>query len=297
MSQLITQDSRVGVGLRSEHYKAVLTEASDIDFVEVHSENFFAQGGVIADYLERLKDVVPISLHGTAMGLGSADGIGNQYLSNLGRLVRHVNPTLVSDHACFCWGESGGRVLHAGDLLPLQFNQTQLSVIANNVNRVQDTLGRQILVENIVSYVSGNQDFIDENVFLFELTQRTGCGLLIDLNNVLVNALNMGSNDALATAKNWLLKIPANVVGEIHLAGFTPAAPDQLIVDDHSQPVSDMCWELYRYAIELFGPKPTLIEWDNALPEWSVLLEEASKAKTILTNSTPRLLSANESRR
>ena len=274
----------VGVGLRSEHYQDVLEEASGIDFVEVHSENFFAEGGVTSRYLSQLQQTIPISLHGTAMGLGSGAGIDSGYLARLQRLTQQIEPLLVSDHACFCWTGEGNQVMHAGDLLPLKFDEAHLDVIANNVDRVQNQLGRQILVENIVSYVPNNKDFIDENEFLVELTKRTGAGLLLDLNNLIVNAINFDTRHPLDIAKNWLAKIPADVVGEIHLAGFSSVQGDALVVDDHSQPVSDMCWQLYRVVMSQMGPKPTLIEWDNDLTSWAVLKSEADKARAIMAS-------------
>lgn len=274
----------VGVGLRSAHYRDALVEASSLDFLEVHTENFFAKGGVVPSYLSEVSARYPMSFHGTALGLGSASGISASYLDRMEQLVKSRKPLLVSDHACFCWGAVNGEPTHAGDLLPVPMTKHSLTTMARNVDEVQNRIGRQILVENIVSYVSPKEDFLKENQFLLELTELTACGVLIDLNNLLVNAMNYDAKDPLGEAKRWLLSIPSRVVGEIHLAGFAPQPNNQLIVDDHSRPVSAMCWELYDFAIALFGPVPTLIEWDNDLPSWQTLVNEAYKARAVMDN-------------
>ena len=272
---------KVGVGLRHAHFRDALSMPASIDFVEVHAENFFADGGVLHQLLQDISDVYPVSLHATAMGLGSAAGIPDFYIRQMRSLNFLINPFLISDHACFAWGMVGDKAIHAGDLLPIPHNRESLNVMEGNVDRVQQMLGRQILVENISAYIQMPGSTLPESEFLVSLCERTGCGLLIDLNNILVNERNAGNKDAVCAAKDWLNNFPGDVVGEFHLAGNSIATTNELVVDDHSQPVADDCWELYEFALKRFGPVPTLIEWDNQLPDWVQLIEQADKAKGI----------------
>lgn len=276
----------VGVGLRHPHFREALEGASSIDFVEVHAENFFAQGGLSQSVLAEVNEAYPISLHSTSMGLGSARGVNAGYLAKLAALVERINPMLVSDHACYAWSLLGEYQVHAGDLLPLEFSQRSLNVLVENVDRVQQQLGRQILVENLSAYVDLGESDMRETAFLSALVERSQCGLLVDLNNLLVNANNFGRSNPLELAKQWLDEIPVSAVGEFHLAGYTPVAPDELVIDDHSQAVSSPCWTLYRYALSRFGSVTTLIEWDNALPDWQTLLAEAEKARAIINEES-----------
>ena len=272
---------KVGVGLRHAHFRDALSMPVSIDFVEVHAENFFADGGVLHQLLKDISDVYPVSLHATAMGLGSAAGIPEFYIRQMQSLNFLINPFLISDHACFAWGKIGDKVIHAGDLLPIPYNRESLNVMEGNVDRVQQMLGRQILVENISAYIQMSGSTFPESEFLVSLCERTGCGLLVDLNNILVNERNAGNNDVVCAAKDWLNNLPKGVVGEFHLAGNSISTTNDLVVDDHSQPVSDECWELYEFALKRFGPVPTLIEWDNQLPDWPQLIDQAGKAKNI----------------
>lgn len=279
------QDTMVGVGLRHPHYQAALLGSSAIDFVEIHAENFFAEGGILPELLADIARLYPVSLHSTSMGLGSAVGINRDYLLRLKRLSRQINPILISDHACFSWSHFKGKAVHAGDLLPLEFTYESLKTMAENVDQVQQLLGRKILVENLSAYIEFSYSHMSEVEFLGELVELTGCGLLVDLNNLLVNAYNF-SNDrqqtALQTAQQWVKHIPLNAIGEIHLAGYTPATEGNLIIDDHSQPVSEECWALYRSTLQLTGPVTTLIEWDNELPTWQTLVAQAEQARSFL---------------
>ncbi|BCD96483.1 DUF692 domain-containing protein [Marinagarivorans cellulosilyticus] len=272
----------VGVGLRHPHFSdalnGVAADAGQLDFIEIHTENFFAQGGPLIPLIDELAAKYAISLHGTSLGLGSACGIPKAYLSALASLNDRVRPIMLSDHASFSWGEIERQSVHAGDLLPLEFGPEGLEVIANNVDEVQQHLGRQLLVENISRYLPLVNAQMSEQEFLSILVDKTQCGLLIDLNNVLINAHNFEEGNALSNAQSWLEKIPKQAVKELHLAGYTPAQKEYFIVDDHSRAISDECWQLFDYALERFGAVPTLIEWDNDLPEWQVLLAEAKKA-------------------
>jgi len=271
----------IGVGLRHQHFSDALTTPSTIDFVEVHSENFFAQGGATQSVLAQASEKHAISLHSTAMGLGSAQGVPRHYLQKLKGLASICNPILMSDHACFSWSQLNGQQVHAGDLLPLAYSEGTLKVLAHNIDRVQQSLGRSLLVENLSAYIQYSHNFMPETEFLVRLAELTGCKLLVDLNNIIVTANNINSAQPLDYAQQWLADIPTTLVGEIHLAGFTKVNEGELIIDDHSQAVSCQGWRLYRKALERFGKVPTLVEWDNNLPSWQTLVAEAGKARSI----------------
>jgi len=279
----------IGVGLRHPHYADVLAPSLDlethdsikVDFVEVHSENFFAQGGASRALIQEVAEKYPVSLHSTALGLGSKASIAGGYLESLNELAQVVNPFLMSDHAAFSWSELEGKSVHAGDLLPIAFNEKNLKNMANNIDAVQQLTGQRLLIENLSAYIQPKNSTLSETEFLVALTELTQCGLLIDLNNLVVNANNFSDVSASDYAQSWLQKIPKNVVGEIHLAGFTPVTEGELAIDDHSQPISDIGWQLYQFSLQRFGAIPTLIEWDNNLPSWQELLAEAHKARVI----------------
>lgn len=277
----------VGVGLRHPHYHDAIAGSDAVDFLEIHAENFFAEGGMLSLVLEEVSSQYAISLHSTSMGLGSATGVNKAYLQRLANLAMRINPLLISDHASFAWSQYQGKNVHAGDLLPIEFSNIGLHVMASNVDRAQQILGCQILVENLSAYIDLGPGEFRETEFLTELSHRTGCGLLLDLNNLLVNAHNFSDEPALLVCKRWLDQIPPQLVGEIHLAGYTPASDGTLIIDDHSQAVSEECWALYRYAIQRFGPITTLVEWDNDLPQWHELLQQAQFAKQIIAEEFP----------
>jgi len=271
----------IGVGLRHQHFTEALTERANIDFVEVHSENFFADGGASRSVLREAAEKYAISLHSTAMGLGSAQGVPDSYLDQLIRLANDCNPLLMSDHICFTWSELQGKPVHGGDLLPLVYSEQTLTVFAHNLDRIQQRLGRALLVENLSAYIHYPQASMPETEFLVRLCDLTGCTLLLDLNNIIVTANNSNAEQPLHFAEQWLAEIPSNIVDEIHLAGYTAVKSGELVVDDHSQAVSQQCWQLYRAALDKFGNVPTLIEWDNNMPSWQRLLQEADKARKI----------------
>ena len=277
----LKSDLLIGVGLRHQHFTEALTTPSNIDFVEVHSENFFAQGGATQSVLAQASEKYAISLHSTAMGLGSAQGVPSHYLQKLKQLASTCNPILMSDHACFSWSQLNGQQVHAGDLLPLAYSEQTLMVLAHNIDRVQQSLGRSLLVENLSAYIQYSHACMPETEFLVRLAELTGCKLLVDLNNIIVTANNINAVQPLDYAQQWLTEIPTDMVGEIHLAGFTEVKLGELIIDDHSQAVSSQGWQLYRSALERFGKVPTLVEWDNNLPSWQTLIAEADKARII----------------
>lgn len=269
----------MGIGWRQPHYEALLAERPQLGFIEVHSENFFADGGVSLAVLEAGREAYPVSLHGVGLALGSAAGLDSQHLDRLARLVQRVQPDWVSDHACFARVASG---LHAADLLPIAFNDDMLALMVRHLDEVQQRLGRRMLVENISAYVRWAGDTLAEPEFFNELTRRSGCGLLLDVNNLFVNARNDGlaPADAALAAMRWVDAIRADSVGEIHLAGHCER-DDGLVIDDHGSRVRDEVWQVYSHALMRCGPVPTLIEWDTDVPPLDVLLSEADRAKAL----------------
>jgi len=273
------RDACVGIGWRHRHYEELLARRPPLDFVEVHSENFFADGGITLAVLEAGREAYELSLHGVGLALGSAAGLDEQHLERLARLVERAQPRWVSDHACFARTGSG---LHAADLLPIPFTDESLALMAAHVEQVQQRLARPMLVENISAYVGWAGDTLAEPEFFNALTQRTGCGLLLDVNNLFVNARNDGhAPDAAARAAlRWVDAIRPGSVGEIHLAGHCER-DDGLVIDDHGSRVRDEVWQVYEHAVKRFGPTPTLIEWDTDVPELDVLLAEAQRARAL----------------
>ena len=260
-----------GIGLRAPHYQEILATSPRVSFLEVHSENFFGAGGQPLRYLERFRAEYPLSLHGVGLSLGSTDPLDEEHLARLAQLVSRFEPALVSEH--ICWSSIDGR--HANDLLPLPYTRESLAHVVSRVGAVQDRLGRTILVENVSSYLEFADSDIPEWEFVAEVARRAGCGILLDVNNIHVNAVNHGFD-----AHAYLGAIAPGMVGEIHLAGFE-ATPEGLI-DTHGARVSPEVWQLYDAAIARFGLTPTLIEWDTDLPALSVLLGEAGIANLVL---------------
>ncbi|HEV6968579.1 DUF692 domain-containing protein [Roseateles sp.] len=269
----------VGIGWRQPHYEALLERRPDLGFIEVHAENFFADGGATLAVLEAGREAYPVSLHGVGLALGSAAGLDGWHLDRLARLADRVQPDWVSDHASFARVGSG---LHAADLLPIPFDDESLALMVRHVDQVQQRLGRRMLVENISAYVGWSGGTLAEPEFFNELTRRSGCGLLLDVNNVFVNARNAGHApaDAAREAMRWVDAIRPGSVGEIHLAGHGEL-PDGFVIDDHGSRVRDEVWQVYRHALARHGPVPTLIEWDTAVPALDVLLDEAARARAV----------------
>jgi len=276
----VNQGGTVGIGLRHAHYGELLESRPALDFVEVHSENFFAEGGASRAVLADVRAQYPVSLHGVGLSLGAAAGLDAWHLDRLARLVEAIDPVNVSDHASFARAplHDGGPVAHANDLLPIAFTHASLAIMVSNVAEVQDRLRRPLLVENLSAYVSWSDQEMDEPAFFNALTRQTGCGLLLDVNNLVVNALNDGLEPVRA-ACDWIDRLDAASVGEIHLAGYCDLG--DIVIDDHGSRVHASVWEVYRHAVHRFGPVPTLIEWDTDVPALAVLLEEAGKAEHI----------------
>jgi uncharacterized protein (UPF0276 family) len=258
----------IGIGFRQPHYRELLESRPDLDFLEVHSENFFVAGGPARALLERARQLYPVSLHGVGLSLGSADELALDHLAKLKHLVEWVEPALVSEH--LSWGRVDG--VHFNDLLPLPYTREALDVMSARIARVQDELKRQILIENLSAYVQFRASEMSETAFLAELARRTGCGILLDVNNLYVNAVNFGVEPL-----PLLAELPRAAVGEIHLAGHLQT--EDCLIDDHGSRVCAAVWELYREALATLGPLPTLIEWDTDVPALEVLLDEAGLAR------------------
>lgn len=268
----------IGIGWRQPHYGELLERRPALGFLEVHSENFFAEGGAALAVLAQGRAQYDISLHGVGLALGSAAGIDPLHLERLASLVQRVQPRWVSDHACFARAplKPGGATVHANDLLPLAFTEGALQILVDNVQCVQERLRRPLLVENIAAYLGWQDDQLAESEFLNALARRSGCGLLLDLNNLVVNALNAG-RDPVASVCAQIDDIDVAAVQEMHLAGYHEG--EELVIDDHGSRVHAPVWQVYRHALRRFGPLPTLIEWDTELPPLDVLLDEAAQAR------------------
>lgn len=276
-----------GIGLRHPHYARVIEERPTVGFVEVHSENFYADGGAALAVLDAARAHYPVSLHGVGLALGSAVGIDAWHLDRLDRLVQRIDPVRVSDHACFARAPTygAGPVLHASDLLPIAYTEASLTLLSDNVSRVQDRLRRPLLIENLSAYLSFRDRTLTEAEFLSALCRRSGCRLLLDVNNLMVNALNERVPDPLAHGQAFVDMLPRDIVGEIHLAGYCEL-PD-IVIDDHGSAVRPDVWALYEHALQRFGTVPTLIEWDTDVPPLEGLLAEAEQANDRLARLHP----------
>lgn len=267
-----TLPSSAGIGLRAPHYREVLESLPKLGWVEVHNENFFG-GGSPLNTLLKVREHYPVSLHGVGMGLASSTPLDEEHLSALQRLCEAVQPAAVSEH--LCWNSVTGSVIN--DLLPFPYTQEALVHVTRRVEQVQEKLGRQLLVENLSSYLSFTHSEMTEGEFLAELTRRTGCGILFDVENLYVNTRNLGVD-----AKAFIKNIPADAVKEYHLAGYN--IQDGCLVDTHNCAIYPEVWELYEFVLQQIGPRPTLIEWDADIPALPVLMAEAAKAQQRLEN-------------
>ena len=281
-----------GIGLRQPHYAALFETLPPLGFVEVHSENFFADGGAALAVLRQARENYDLSLHGVGLALGSAAGLDDWHLDRLVRLVDRIEPVRVSDHACFARAAplDGAPVVHANDLLPIAFTPAALDIMVGNVQQVQERLRRPMLVENLSAYVTFADQPMTEPAFFAELCRRSGCGMLLDVNNLMVNALNAEAADPLAACCAFIDALPQGIVGEIHLAGYcqTDGEADGIVIDDHGSPVRPAVWSVYEHALRRFRAVPTLVEWDTDLPAFELLLAEAAHATSIATRVAVR---------
>ncbi|MEI6641091.1 MAG: DUF692 domain-containing protein [Novosphingobium sp.] len=258
-----------GLGMRRPHYRSYVDGTAPVDFIEVISENFMIAGGKPLDTLMKARANYPLALHGVSMSIGSADGLRGDYLAELRRLVDMMEPAVVSDHLCWTRIDQ----FNSHDLLSLPYTEEALDAVCRNIDRAQEALGRRMLFENPSSYIAF-PGAMTEWEFLTAMTKRTGCGLLLDVNNIHVSAVNHGF-----AGEDYLAGVPMDAVGQIHLAGHVRG--EHLLIDTHDQPVPDEVWALYRAATELAGPVPTMIERDDNIPELEELCAELDVARVI----------------
>ncbi|MBX3328575.1 MAG: DUF692 domain-containing protein [Nitrospira sp.] len=273
MSQLVATPipARAGIGLRSQHYREVLEEPPPVAWMEAHPENYFGEGGAPPRILERIRSQYPLSFHGVGLSLGATDPIDSTHLRKLKALLNRFQPTFVSEH--LSWSSVDGHFFN--DLLPLPYTEESLNHVCARIDEVQTELQRSMLIENVTRYLTWRDSTIPEGEFMAEVVRRTGCGILLDLNNLYVNAVNFHLDPV-----KFMDAIPPGAVQEIHLAGFDHVG--RWLVDTHGQAVYPEVWSLYEWALHHFGPRPTLIEWDTNLPPLAVLLEQASQANAML---------------
>lgn len=267
--------AQVGIGMRAEHEQATLDTRPDIGWLEVHSENYFGTGGRPATQLLRLREHYPISLHGIGLGLGNTVPLDRPHLQRLKHLIGAIEPSLVSEH--LCWNAHGER--YFSDLLPLPHTREAATHVAARIDAAQQAVGRQILIENVSSYIQFEHADMSEWEFLLEVTRQSGCGILLDVNNVYVNACNHDYD-----AREFLDAVPCDAIGEIHVAGHARRSinAQALLIDTHDRPVCDQVWQLYAQLIARVGAKPTLLERDANLPPLDDLVEEAKIAERLL---------------
>jgi uncharacterized protein (UPF0276 family) len=260
-----------GIGLRSPHLAEIAATRPELGFLEVHAENYMAETAALDRLLELRRDY-PVSLHGVALSLGSAEELDRAHLGRFKALIGRIEPVLVSEH--LAWSAIGGAYLN--DLLPLPYNEESLDIFCSHVEEAQEAIGRRLLIENPSSYLRYRHSCIPEAEFLTEVARRTGCGILCDVNNIYVSARNFGFNPVA-----YLYALPVEATGEIHLAGHHTAEDVDILIDDHGSRVAQPVWELYAAALRRLGPVPTLIEWDTDLPALEMLLDEARHAQEL----------------
>ena len=261
-----------GVGLRTKHFPQLWEGTARVDWFEAISENFMIRGGRPLVALEKAREIAPLVLHRVSLSLDSTDPLNIAYLDDLLTLIRRFEPVWVSDH--LCWGSVGGHYAH--DLLPLPYTEEALVHVAERVQAIQDYLGRQILIENVSSYLTFSHSTLPEWAFLTEIAERADCGILLDVNNIYVSAANHDFE-----AEKYITEVPADRVGQIHLAGHSDMGT--YLFDTHDGPVITPVWDLYRLAVRRCGRVSTLIEWDDKIPEFDILCAEAERARKIET--------------
>lgn len=261
-----------GVGLRTQHFPHVWDGTAQIEWFEAISENFMIRGGRPLAILEKARASAPLVLHGVSLSIGSTDPLNAAYLHNLQQLVDRFEPAWISDH--LCWGSIGGHYAH--DLLPLPYTEEALRCVVERVQAVQDVLGRQILIENVSSYLTFSHSTMSEWEFLAAVAEQADCGILLDVNNIYVSAINHTFDPEV-----YLATLPKDRIGQMHIAGHSNK--ERYLLDTHDGPVIDPVWALYRSAVHRFGRVSTLIEWDDKIPEWDELRAEAERARAHMT--------------
>ncbi|MEM8686823.1 MAG: DUF692 domain-containing protein [Pseudomonadota bacterium] len=269
--------ARAGVGLKASHYEDILQGKPDLGWFEIHAENYMGDGGKPHHTLRQIREHYPLSCHGVGLSIGSAKGLDPDHLDRLKKVVERYEPGLVSEHLAWSTHDTG----FLNDLLPVPYTQETLNRVAEHIDQVQTHLGRQILLENPSTYVAFAESEMSEIAFLEGVVAQSGCGLLLDVNNVFVSATNQGYSP-----EDYLAQFPVAHVGEIHLGGHAPDLDDEdrpLLIDAHDRAVAVQVWQLYDDLIARIGPRPTLVEWDNDVPAWPELFSEAQRAEAILS--------------
>lgn len=275
--------ARAGVGLKAEHYRTIIDTAPDVGFFEVHAENYMGAGGPPHRYLSAVRERYPLSLHGVGLSIGADRPLDLDHIERLRRLRLRYRPGLFSEHLAWSSHDAG----FLNDLLPVPYTLETLRRVVEHIDQIQTTLGCQMLLENPSTYVAFHESTYCETDFIAEVARRTGCALLLDVNNVFVSSTNQ-EWDPLA----YIEAYPLGRVREIHLAGNTRQADEKgrpLLIDTHDRPVEDAVWHLYELVVRLVGPIPTLIEWDSEVPAWSTLAKEAESAEAIMSANQPEL--------
>jgi uncharacterized protein (UPF0276 family) len=265
-----------GLGYKPQHYAEIMQNAGPVSWFEVHAENYMGDGGRPLAQLAALSARFPISVHGVGLSIGGEGPLDREHLARLRTLCDWLNPASFSEH--LAWSSHDSAFLN--DLLPLPYNAASLARVASHINQVQETLGRQMLLENPSSYLAFDTSDMSETDFLRELATQTGCGLLLDVNNVFVSATNLGTSP-----QAYIDDFPLDKVGEIHLGGHDEDEDDAgrpLLIDSHGREIADPVWALLEYTLTRSGPRPLLVEWDNDVPDWPVLATEAARAKAAL---------------
>lgn len=269
--------STVGIGLRARHLAEIARERPAIGFLEIHAENYLASSPALRR-MEQLRPDHELSIHAVGLSLGSAEGLDEDHLARVVALVDRLQPSLVSEH--LSWSVHGGHYFN--DLLPLPYTEEALDIVARNVGRLQDALRRPVSIENPSCYLAFVHSTLSEPEFLGELVRRTGCGLLLDVNNIVVTAHNLRLEP-----RDWLASLPGAAITEYHLAGHAvnDADGETILIDDHGSRVSEGVWQLFEATVESLGARPTLIEWDTDVPPLGVLIDEAARAETVLSRA------------
>lgn len=265
-----------GVGYKPQHFSAIMENAGCVEWLEIHAENYMGQGGRPQAQLRHMAERFPISVHGVGLSIGSEGPLDSEHLGRLKQLIDWLNPASFSEH--LAWSTHDAHFLN--DLLPLPYTAATLDRVCAHISQVQDVLGRQMLLENPSTYLAFAESEMSETEFLARIAQRTGCGLLLDINNVFVSATNQQTRP-----RDYIDAFPLSEVREIHLGGHDPDHDDNgapLLIDSHANPVADPVWDLYHYTIGVSARHPTLIEWDNNVPDWDVLEAEAQRAAILL---------------
>ncbi|HAA92247.1 MAG TPA: hypothetical protein DCS82_02275 [Rhodospirillaceae bacterium] len=274
--------SRAGVGLKPEHYGDILETQPDIGWFEIHAENYMGDGGPPHHFLSRIREQYPLSLHGVGLSIGAARPLDKEHLKRLKTVNDRYEPGIFSEHLAWSTHDD----TYFPDLLPVPYTNETLQVVVDHIDEVQEAMGRQMLLENPSTYVTFETSTMTELEFLTQVTDRTGCGLLLDVNNVFVSATNQDYS-----AEAYIDAFPLNAVGEIHLAGHAQDSDETgatLLIDAHDRPVADPVWQLYRRVVTRTGPLPTLIEWDADVPDWATLFAEAQSADALMADIMDR---------